>query len=159
LIIFLVQVPFAIAFSVLAGPKMLLFFAGLVATTALYNFPRYGLKNKPPFEVLNQAGYLLVFILSSWLNSSPQLPWAAMLFGAMFAMHSHIFGEIMDVVPDSQAGRRTTAVLLGIARAKLLIIALLIIESLLIWHYFHDAVIAGFLAASAAWFVLDAALL
>ncbi|MCU1287344.1 MAG: hypothetical protein JWO13_3694 [Acidobacteriales bacterium] len=153
--IFLIQLPFAIAFVLMRGPKTLLFFAALVGSTAIYNFPRYGLKGRPPFEVLNQVGYLLVFVLSSWLNSVQQLPAAAMLFGALFAMHSHIFGEIMDVVPDHKSGRRTTAVLLGVIPAKLLIISLLGVECGLVWHYFHDPYIGGFLLASALWFILD----
>jgi 4-hydroxybenzoate polyprenyltransferase len=157
--IFLGQLPFVVAFVWLAGMKMLIFFAALAASTAIYNLPRYGLKSRPPFEVLNQAGFLLVFLMSSWLNGAPQLPWPAMLFGAMFAMHSHIFGEIMDVVPDTEAGRRTTAVLIGIVRAKLLIICFLVIESALVWHYFADALIAGFLALSALWFLLDVVVL
>ena len=44
---------------------------GLIAFTAIYNFPRYGLKQNPPFDILNQAGYLLVFV-------------------------SHVFGEAMQ---------------------------------------------------------------
>jgi 4-hydroxybenzoate polyprenyltransferase len=157
--IFLVQIPFAAAFMLMRGPKMLVFFVALVASTAIYNFPRYGLKSRPPFEVLNQAGYLLVFVLSSWLNSAPQLPAAAMIFGALFAMHSHIFGEIMDVVPDSKSGRRTTAVVIGVIPAKLLIITLLFVECAMVWYYFRDPAIAGFLFASAVWFILDAAII
>lgn len=155
----LVQLPFAIAFTWWAGWKMLLYFAALIISTALYNFPRYGLKGRAPFEVMNQAGYLLVFVLSSWLNAAPQLPWAAMLFGAMFAMHSHIFGEIMDVAPDAQAGRRTTAVIIGTVPAKFIIIAFLATECFLVWHYFHDIYIAGFLALSALWFFADVMLI
>ncbi len=45
----------------------------------------------------------------------PQLPWQAFLFGAMFAMHSHLFGEVMDIEPDQKSGRKTLAVFL---RAK-----------------------------------------
>jgi 4-hydroxybenzoate polyprenyltransferase len=101
----------------------------------------------------------LVFVLSSWLNSAPQLPAAAMIFGALFAMHSHIFGEIMDVIPDSKSGRRTTAVVIGVVPAKLVIITLLFLECALVLYYFHDPVIAGFLFASAVWFILDVALI
>jgi 4-hydroxybenzoate polyprenyltransferase len=69
----LLQAVFLAAFWYLDGPRMVLWFAGLIAFTALYNWPRYGLKSRPPFEVLNQAGFLLVFVLSSWLNHAPQL--------------------------------------------------------------------------------------
>ena len=78
------------------------------------------------------------------------------MFGAMFAMHSHVFGEVMDVGPDRASGRVTTATRLGAVRAKLLIAAFLCIEAALVYGTFHDAVIAAFLAAGMLWFVIDA---
>jgi len=48
-----------------------------------------------------------------------------MLFSGMFAMHAHLFGEIMDIEPDRASGRRTTATVIGRVPAKLLIAALL----------------------------------
>ena len=157
--IVLVQLPFVLAFALAGGAKMLLCLAGMAAAAALYNWPEYGFKTRPPFEILNQAGYLFVFLLSSWLNHVPQLPWAAMLFGAMFAMHSHVFGEVMDFDPDRAAGRRTTAVIIGRVRAKLLIAALLLAEAAVVVKFFGEVILAGFLLVSAAWFVLDAVLL
>jgi 4-hydroxybenzoate polyprenyltransferase len=123
---------------------------------ALYNAPRIGFKTRPPFDVLMQASYLLVFVLSSWLNGVPQLPWQAFAFGALFAMHSHLFGEVMDIVPDRESGRTTTAVRIGAARTKLLMAVVLSVEVALVSRYFHDCVIAGFLAIGAVWFVADA---
>ena len=157
--IVLVQLPFVIAFAWLAGVKTLLCLAGMTAAAAIYNWPRYGFKSRPPLEILNQAGYLFVFVLSSWLNNAPQLPWAAMLFGAMFAMHSHVFGEVMDFEPDRAAGRRTTATVVGRVPAKLLIAGLLSLETVVVWIFFRETVLAAFLLASAAWFVLDATLM
>ena len=157
--IVLVQLPFAIAFAWLAGVKMLLCLAGMAAAAAIYNWPRYGFKSHPPLEILNQAGYLFVFVLSSWLNRAPQVPWAAMLFGAMFAMHSHVFGEVMDLEPDRASGRRTTATVVGRVPAKFLIAALLVAETVVVWIFFREMVLAGFLLASAVWFVLDATLI
>lgn len=154
----LVQLPFVIIATVLAGPKMLICFAGMTAAAAIYNWPRYGFKAQPPLEILNQAGYLFVFLLSSWLNSVSQLPWPAMLFGALFAMHSHVFGEVMDLEPDRAAGRRTTAVVIGRILAKLLIASLLITEAVVVGSFFKERALLGFLLASALWFVLDAAL-
>jgi 4-hydroxybenzoate polyprenyltransferase len=126
------------------------------AACFLYN--NLNFKGTPPLEIANQAGYLLVFVLASWINHLPQLNWAAMLFGAMFAMHSHIFGEVMDRVPDAAASRRTTAVVIGSVRAKLLMSMFLAIESALVWWAFRDGYIAAFLAASCAWFICDALL-
>jgi 4-hydroxybenzoate polyprenyltransferase len=155
----LAQTLFALIFVYLDAPKILLWFLGLVLFTAIYNLPRYGLKSHPPFDILNQAGYLLVFVLSSWLNHAPQLRWPAMLFGAMFAMHSHVFGEIMDIEPDRASGRRTTATVIGVISSKFLICAILLGEAFLVWKYFNDTWISGALLFGAVWFLLDAVVL
>jgi 4-hydroxybenzoate polyprenyltransferase len=155
----LVQLPFLIAFCYLGGLRMLLCFAGIIAAAAIYNWPRYGLKSRPPLEILNQAGYLFVFLLSSWVNYVPQLRWPAVLFGALFAMHSHVFGEIMDLEPDRSSGKRTTAVVIGRVPAKLLIAMLLGVETALLYVFFRDPMLSGFLLASSLWFVLDAIVL
>jgi len=157
--IVLVQVPFLAAFWYLSGARMLLCVMGMAATVAIYNWPRYGFKSRPPLEILNQAGYLFVFLLSSWLNGVPQLGWPALLFGAMFAMHSHVFGEIMDLEPDRTAGRRTTAVVIGRVKSKILIATFLVVEAVLLYWYYRELPIFGFLLASALWFMLDAAVL
>jgi 4-hydroxybenzoate polyprenyltransferase len=154
-----VQTVFCAVFPYFVGAKILLWFAALVVFTAVYNMPRYGLKSHPPFDILNQAGYLLVFVLSSWLNHAPQLRWPAMLFGALFAMHSHVFGEVMDFDPDRQSGRRTTATVIGVVPAKFLMSGLLLLEAVLVNHYFGDRWIFGALVFGALWFVLDAVVL
>jgi len=159
LAIALVQVPFVAAFVWLVGWKSLAWFAALCAATALYNGPGIGFKGRPGFDLLNQTGYLLVFVLSSWLSSVPQLPWSTFVFGALFAMHSHLFGEIMDIGPDRAAGRRTTAVAIGIRPSKVLLIALLIIEAALVWQCARDPWIAASLMAGACFFMTDACLL
>jgi len=152
-----VQCPFLAAFYFLIGPRILWWYATLLLAVGLYNAPRFGWKGRPPFDVLIQASYLLVFVLSSWLNNAPQLPWQTFLFGALFAMHSHVFGEVMDIEPDRMTGRRTTATLIGRVPAKLFIASFLCIEMGLVYFYFQDAIIAGFLAFGALWFVADAA--
>lgn len=153
----LVQLPFVAAFVWLEGPRMLVWFVGLVFATAVYNhFPPAGLKSKPPFEILNQLGYLLVFVGSSWLNRVPQLPWATFAFAGLFAMHSHLFGEVMDIAPDRAAGRQTTATYLGAQRAKFLIAGFLGGECVIVAAAFQSVPIAAALAAAAGWFVLDA---
>jgi len=154
-----VQIPFLIVFFVLIGPRILIWFASLLLAVVLYNAPRFGWKSHPPFDVLIQASYLLVFVLSSWLNGVSQLPWQTFLFGAMFAMHSHIFGEVMDIEPDRLSGRRTTATLIGAVRSKLLIAGFLCVETTLVYVFFGDLVITGFLGFGAAWFLLDALLI
>jgi 4-hydroxybenzoate polyprenyltransferase len=150
------QVPFAAAFLIWIGARILLWFAVLLLAVALYNAPQIRLKARPPFDVLMQSSYLLVFVLSSWVNAAPQLPWPTFVFGALFAMHSHLFGEVMDIVPDRESGRITTAVRVGAVRTKLLMAVFLGVEVALVSRYFHDRGIAGFLALGAVWFVADA---
>jgi len=102
---------------------------------------------------------LLVFVLSSWLNHAPQMRWPAMLFGALFAMHSHVFGEIMDIDPDRASGRRTTGTVIGIIPSKALICALLLLEAGLVWKCFRDFWISGALLFGVLWFLFDALVL
>lgn len=154
-----VQIPFVVAFYVLVGPRILGWYAALLLAVGLYNAPGIAWKGRPPFDVLIQSSYLLVFVLSSWLNKVQQLPWQTFLFGALFAMHSHIFGEVMDIEPDRLSGRRTTATLIGRVRAKLLIAAFMATETILVWTCFRDWIITGFLALGVLWFLFDATLL
>jgi len=154
-----VQLPFVVAFTWLEGWRVLPWAAALVLATAIYNGPRGGLKGRPPFELLNQIGYLLVFVLASWLNHVPQLPWSTFVFGALFAMHSHLFGQIMDVVPRREAGRRTTAVIIGIVPSKYLLVVFLVAEGVLVAWASHAWMMVAFSFAAAAWFLADAALL
>ncbi len=118
----LVQVPFAVLFTLLLGPRALAWLAALIVAAALYNCRPFAFKGRPGLDLLNQAGYLLVFVLASWLNHVSQVPWFTFVFGAMFAMHSHLFGEIMDLEPDRRAGRRSLAGVLGARPAKWLLV-------------------------------------
>jgi 4-hydroxybenzoate polyprenyltransferase len=154
-----VQMPFVIAFYFFVGPRILWWYGLLLLAVGLYNAPGIAWKGRPPYDVLIQASYLLVFVLSSWLNNAPQLPWQTLLFGALFAMHSHIFGEVMDIEPDRLSGRRTTATSIGRVSAKFLIAAFLCVETALVLIYFRDWIVTGFLAFGALWFLLDATLL
>jgi len=154
-----VQFPFLIFFLIAIGPRFLWWSALLLAAVGIYNAPRFGWKARPPLDVLIQASYLLVFVLSSWLNRVAQLPWQTFAFGALFAMHSHLFGEVMDIAPDRIAGRRTTATLIGAVKTKFLIGTILSIEVALVFFAFHNALMAVFLGIGALWFVVDATFL
>jgi len=154
--IVLVQLPFLILFTALLGWRGPLWFVAMTTANGLYNNRRFPFKSHPPLDVLNQAGYLLVFVLSSWINGVPQLPAATFLFGALFAMHSHLFAEVMDIEPDRRAGRCTSALLLGVRASKAVLIAMLLFETIFVFHVFHNWIIGGVLALSVAWFTLDA---
>lgn len=151
----IVQLPFWALFLYTIGPNFLLWIGVCLAVNAAYNWPRIGFKGLPLLDVVNQAGYLLVFVLSSWVNHVPQLSWPAMLIGALFAMHSHLLNEITDIEPDRIAGRRTTAVVFGVGPTKLLIAAMLALESALMAYYFDSLLVVVFLACAATGFFTE----
>lgn len=155
----LIQLPFVVIFTVLMGPRALLWFAAIVLITSLYNAPRWGAKDRPGFDVLAQIGYLLVFVLANWLNGMPLSPWYIFAFGALFAMHSHLFGEIIDIVPDALAKRRTTAVVIGARATKGIIAALLLVETFLALHIANKPWLSPVLLLAALAFAVDALLL
>ena len=154
-IIALVQTPFLLAFLWLLGWKVLVWFAAVLLVNWLYNRPQFPFKSHAPLDMLNQAGYLLVFPLSSWLNGVPQLPWATFLFSALFAMHSHLFGQIMDIVPDREAGRRTTAICLGIVPSKILLILMLSGELAFVTWAFKNLYLSLAMALGTLWILFD----
>lgn len=152
----LVQAPFMLLFLWVIGPQFLWWIGGVVLLNGAYN--SLGFKGLPLLDVLNQAGYLLVFVLSSWLNDVPQLAWPVFVFGALFAMHSHLLNEIADVTPDREAGRRTTAVVIGVGPTKLVIACLLMVESVLVATKIHSPLVAAFLAIAAGGFAIEYAI-
>ena len=153
-----VQLPFLGVFWILWGPKALLWFAAVLGATTIYNFAPTRTKDRAGLDTLSQVGYLLVFVLSDWVaGASPSL--VVYGFGALFAMHSHLFGQIMDIAPDALAGRRTTAVHLGAQKAKLLVVALLLAEAVLARGLGCKAYLPPLLLLGALGFAVDALVL
>jgi 4-hydroxybenzoate polyprenyltransferase len=153
--IFLVQLPFVLLFCWLLGPRALGWFAGVAGVTLFYNGFA---KDRPVVDVLAQAGYLMVFVLANWLGGLPPAAWTFWVFGALFAMHSHLFGEIMDIAPDSAAQRRTTAVAVGARTTKIVVSLLLVAETALAMTIPSKPWLPLLLGAGAVCFVLDALL-
>lgn len=151
----LVQLPFVLVFTYLEGFRFLGWFALLLLANLLYNTSPFRFKTRPPLELINQSGYLLVFVLGSWLNNVPQLPLWTFVYGALFAMMAHLFGQILDIEPDGKANRKTTAVLLGMRPAKWLLAGFLACLCLLTGVVFQSVVLCLFFAAATLWFLLD----
>ena len=148
-----IQMPFVIAFCILAGPKMLGWFLAVLATNAAYN--QLAFKQIVVLDLINQVGYLLIFVLASWLCDVPQLSMPAMIFSALFAMQSHLFGQLMDIDEDRIAGRRSTAILMGVVRAKWLLTLIMVAESMIAFKYFRGWYVAIFMLVGAAFFFVD----
>lgn len=153
-IIAVVQAPFVIAFVMVAGPQMLVWFAAVLLANTTYN--NLGWKRLPVLDLLNQVAYLLVFVLASWLCGLDQLSAPVMIFSAIFAMHSHLFSELMDLEEDRVAGRRSTAIVLGYRQTKILLSLLMWIEAAIAALYFQGQVVSLFMTAGALFFLADA---
>ena len=147
------QLPFLVIFLWIAGPKMLGWFAALLFGNACYN--TLGFKRLPVLDLLNQVGYVLIFVLASWLCYLPQLNSPAMMFGAIFAIQSHLFGQLMDIEEDKHAGRKSTAVVIGVTPSKLLLVAIMFALALIAYLSFQSPVVAAFMSVGAMFFLMD----
>ncbi len=138
-----------------AGSEMFLVLIAILGVNAAYNHPRWGLRGRPPFELANELGVLLLVHLSVLLNGVPQLPWQSYLYLYLFTVHAHLVGEVMDLGPDELGGRRTTALVLGRRLTKALIVCLVAVECALLLWVFGDPVLAAILAAGLVWLLAD----
>ncbi len=154
-IITLVQLPFLLVFWNLLGPKAIFWFAAVLGATAIYNFRPTRTKDRPLLDLASQIGYLLVFVLADWTRGVSS-SWQLYVFGALFAMHSHGFGQILDITPDARAGRRTTAVVLGALKTKWLVVALLLVETVLALSFGSKTYLPPLLLLGAFGFAFDA---
>lgn len=150
-----VVLPFIAIFSYLAGFKMFLLLVFMIVVNILYNFKPFRIKERPPFEIVIQVGYVTTAFFATELNNLDVLPWQTLTYLALFAFQAHIAGEIMDIEPDLESGKRTTATLLGRKKSKWLMLSLLLLESFLVWYWFRDMILALFLAAFSVWLLLD----
>lgn len=139
----------------LVGWQMLILFGALFFVNWIYNLPENGLRSKPPLELLCQLGYLLVAPFSILVNNTATLPFLTFFYLFLFAMQSHLIGEVMDIEPDRAAGRKTTATLLGMKKTKLIIIGVVFLEVFILIVYFQELIFGGMLALGLVWLILD----
>lgn len=151
----IVMLPFIVVFTYLSGVKMFLLLIFMILVNILYNFKPFRIKERPPFEILIQMGYVTTAFFATELNNLEILPWQTLTYLSLFAFQAHIAGEIMDIEPDVAAGKITTATLLKRKNSKLLMLLLLVLESFLVWYWFEDLVLSSFLGLFALWLVLD----
>lgn len=137
------------------GWQMALVALGIIFFCWLYNAPSWGFRGRPPLELLSQVGYLLVLPLSCLLNQVvlPSIDVWFYLF--LFCTQSQLIGEVMDIEPDRQAGRDTTATKLGRVGTKALIIGVVLAETLLVWIHFGDNIFGAGLGLFLLWLLLD----
>lgn len=150
-----IMLPFIIVFTIISGFKMMLLLVFMVVINILYNFKPFRIKERPPFEICIQIGYVFTAFFSIALNGLQMLPWQTILYLTLFAFQAHIAGEIMDIEPDLQANKKTTATLIGRKNTKLLMLFLLAFETFILWFWFQDLVLSGFLGIFSLWLIAD----
>ncbi len=150
-----VILPFIIFFTIIGGSKMLFLLFLMVLINIAYNFKPFRIKERPPFEIFIQIGYILTAVFSIYLNNLEMLPWETFLYLILFAFQAHIAGEIMDIEPDLLAKKKTTATLLGRRNTKILMLTLLIFETYILYFWFHDLVLGSFLGVFSIWLMID----
>ncbi len=150
-----VILPFVLIFTYLSGVKMFLILFFMVTVNIIYNFRPFRIKERPPFEILIQVGYVMTAFFCTELNNLEMLPWQTVAYLSFFAFQAHIAGEIMDIEPDLEAGKRTTATILKRKNTKLLMLIILLVESYLLWFWFQDLVLSLFLVMFSIWLILD----
>lgn len=153
--ILIVLLPFLIFFTAYSGVPMLLLLAFMILINVIYNFRPFRIKERPPFEICIQVGYVFVAFFSVLLNDLPMIPWQTIVYLSLFAFQAHIAGEIMDIDPDLQSGKKTTATLIGRKNSKLLMLGLLVLETSLLLIWFNELFLAAFLGAFSIWLMLD----
>ena len=151
----LLVLPFILFFTIISGYKMLLLLLFMIGINVLYNFEPFRLKEKPPFEIIIQVGYVFTAFFSVLLNDLDMIPWQTIVYLCLFAFQAHLAGEIMDIEPDIAAGKKTTASIIGRIPSKLVMLTLLITEVCILYFWFDDLVLSGFLAIFSLWLIID----
>lgn len=154
-LIFYVTIPFLAYFSYVGGGELFILLLFMIVINIIYNYKPFRLKERPPFEILMQVGYVFTALFSILLNDLEMIPWQTLLYLSLFAFQAHIAGEIMDIEPDKLARKKTTAVLIGRKKAKFLMLFLLLFEVYILKFWFDDWVLSGFLFAFSLWLILD----
>ncbi len=148
----LIMLPFLIYYG---SFLILILISCQILINALYNWPKHGLRTRPPWELLCQIGYLLVVPFSVIINETGAIPNLTYFYLFLFAVQSHMIGEVMDYHPDKASGRITTATKVGIKNTKLIIIGIVATEVALMIFFFNEWIFGGFLACALLWLILD----
>jgi 4-hydroxybenzoate polyprenyltransferase len=117
------NLPALLALALVRSWGASLAFAGLIALSVAYSAPpRF--KSRPGFDSLANVLYAGSFLVAVLANRVEPTPWAAVGAFALWAVASHAFTSIQDILADDAAGIRTIAVALGATPTALLALAL-----------------------------------
>lgn len=153
--IFVVMVPFLFYFSYVGGTELFILLLFMIVVKIINNYKPFRIKERPPFEIFMQAGYVFTALFSILLNDLPMLPWQTFLYLIVFAYLAQIAAEIMDIDPDREAKKKSTAVLIGRKNSKLLLLFLILFEAYILKFWFDDVVLSLTMGLFALWMIID----
>ncbi|KAL1528246.1 hypothetical protein AB1Y20_009604 [Prymnesium parvum] len=143
-----VQLPFLLYFLVRWGAIAAPWLLGVIFVNWLYNYgPRLS-SNYPPLDLFCPCGYILVVPLSVGLNGVPVPPLRAWVHVLFLVVRTQLWLETFDLNTDRMAGRRTTAVVLGMGKAQAMLAVVLAAELVFVLVCFSDWALQSFSAAS-----------
>jgi len=93
------QIPFVISFLFLGRGAHFVVYAVTSLAVGILQCARHRVgKDRLPWTWLYSSAFSCrSFVLSSWLNNTQQLPGRPSCLRDVLRMHSHIFGEVMDI--------------------------------------------------------------
>jgi len=153
-----VQLPFLLCFALLWGLIAVPWLLSVVLVNWLYNYgPRLS-SNYAPLDLFCPCGYILVIPLSAALNRVPLPPARGWVHTVFLIVRTQLWLQTFDLPTDARAGRRTTAVLLGLRGSQMLLLLILVAELCFVLTQFGDWALQSFSVASLLLLVLQAAL-
>lgn len=150
------QLPFLLFFAYHTGNYMWWWLITLVFLNYMYNDVKMRVSSRPPFELFVSLGYLLALLMSVRLNGDTVIPITTYIYLMLFAIQSHLIGEIMDIAPDKTGGRKTTATVLGYRWSKLLLAIIVSVEAYILLTIANEILLGIFLVLYALYMIIDA---
>lgn len=145
----LLHLPFLLAFACRIGTLYTLsWLAAVLSVNWTYNFGPHLSSRYAPLDLFCPCGYLLVIPLSCALNMLPLPPLRCWIHTLFFVVRSQLWIQTFDVCCDARAGRRTSAVILGLRRSRILLALILVGETLFVYTQFYDWALRSFSFAS-----------
>jgi len=142
---FLLNVLFIAYFAyVLEDIRIVLWFACACVTNFVYNTYPGWRTGPPPLDFVGPLGYVLILYFSTIVNQISSPSPSCVMFHTLMVFRSQLWGQIIDLSSDEKGGRKTTAVALGVVKARVLLASLVLGEFAIAWFGIGDSYVCLF---------------
>ncbi len=136
--IFFIVSPFLVFFFFTDGMDLFVLVMFMLSSNIMYNYKPFRLKGRPPLDIIMQLGYVALALFSILLNDLEMLRWQTWFGMVIFAFIAQILGGIFDIQPDIAVGKKTSVVLMGALRSKIILLVLICAEAYIMKFWFND---------------------